>query len=147
MKSINVSCWYLRKRQTLWLEIEFVAALLSGNKLPRNEILSWEGGKSKEETWKFWYFPLQWRALCSAAQSEVEGIIDNESKGFQPHFSENGHFWRESYHFFGGKLITLGVYYHFWLASSKYIKSSKKNGMVFCKPFLELPLIFCRMPT
>ena len=39
---------YFQKRETLWLGIQFVAALLPGNKLPRNEILLWTEGTDKD---------------------------------------------------------------------------------------------------
>ena len=39
---------YFRKSETLWLGIQFVAALLPGNKLPRNEILLWKEGTDKD---------------------------------------------------------------------------------------------------
>ena len=39
---------YFQKRETLWLGIQFVAALLPGNKLPRNEILLWKEGTDKD---------------------------------------------------------------------------------------------------
>ena len=56
--------------KTLLEEIEFVAALLPRNKLPRNEIMSWERRKMKEEK-KHWYEELFFRE----AESDVGGLL------------------------------------------------------------------------
>ena len=56
--------------KTLLEEIEFVAALLPRNKLPRNEIVSWERRKMKEEK-KHWSEELFFRE----AESDVGGLL------------------------------------------------------------------------